>query len=560
MRTGLAAATSAAAVDTGVLVDAAGDDGSTGGGLGGGVRRRLASGSTVTKADAPALPVDEAAIGGSAAAAADGSVSGMSSSAAVPVAGAAALMPSQQRTEPPSSSQPAAVADAESPQPPIAPPAAAGPPRIPSVLFMVHFLATSPRMRLMMPLMLVTGLGMGVYNGACVATDCACCLNACAASCYACACVRRLSCAAAMLPPLTLPCASVVAHTCRPVDGQPRRVRPGRCVRRLRRRCLQLHVGTGDGDVGPPRAAPVVRPPVGFRVRHRLPGDVSGRVDVVEPRLHRCASRRGSGRGCCGGCRRCRCCGDRSRRCCRAAASHWRWRAQQGPRRPRACAAGHLVRSGCVSQTLRRPRAVSARFSFVLSLVVCTATLALPSATAGDSVLFTFTPATLQTFFPSGPQAPCAMAAIRFFNASGFSASAILSVTLASAGAAKNALSGGGGAGGGRTSLQFGLQLGCLLLAAGALWYMHTRVCSIDLMPATAAGAAADGKNGEMSTKDAASDWDGADSTSSAGSPVAVVVPAARQPASQAPAAINTATAPAAQAPLPPSADDGSEW
>jgi hypothetical protein len=86
----------------------------------------------------------------------------------------------------------------------------------------------------------------------------------------------------------------------------------------------------------------------------------------------------------------------------------------------------------------------------------------------GDSAWFSQLPATLQTFFPSGPEAPCAMASIRFYTALGFSVQAAVSVSLGKQ----------------RTPMaipyQFAALCVCLLIACSCLAYLHFFVHSID--------------------------------------------------------------------------------
>jgi len=81
----------------------------------------------------------------------------------------------------------------------------------------------------------------------------------------------------------------------------------------------------------------------------------------------------------------------------------------------------------------------------------------------GDSVWFSQLPATLQTYFPTGPEAPCAMATVRLFTAAGFGLTSAAGPFLRHAVAA-----------------QCALQALALAAAGGVLWHMHTRVCSID--------------------------------------------------------------------------------
>jgi hypothetical protein len=91
----------------------------------------------------------------------------------------------------------------------------------------------------------------------------------------------------------------------------------------------------------------------------------------------------------------------------------------------------------------------------------------------GDAVWFSQLPATLQTFFPVGKDAPCAMASIRFYFSIGFALSSALSLLMAAAVAA-----------------QLMFQCVCLGCAVACLWYMHRFVQSID---AAVPGSSTDG-------------------------------------------------------------------
>jgi len=105
----------------------------------------------------------------------------------------------------------------------------------------------------------------------------------------------------------------------------------------------------------------------------------------------------------------------------------------------------------------------------------------------GDAVWFSQLPATLQTFYPTGKDAPCAMASIRFYFSIGFAMSSLLSLLLASAVA---------------TQLMF--QCVCLGVAVACLWYMHRYVQNIDAsMPSPPADDAVAGGGDSKSGDDA---------------------------------------------------------
>lgn len=86
----------------------------------------------------------------------------------------------------------------------------------------------------------------------------------------------------------------------------------------------------------------------------------------------------------------------------------------------------------------------------------------------GDSVCYAYAPATLQTFFPTGPEAACAMASIRFYNAIGFSAATFLSTLLMSEGQSF-------------LPLQFGLLAVWVSISGLCLLHLNKNICPIDL-------------------------------------------------------------------------------
>jgi hypothetical protein len=81
----------------------------------------------------------------------------------------------------------------------------------------------------------------------------------------------------------------------------------------------------------------------------------------------------------------------------------------------------------------------------------------------GDSVWFSQLPATLQTFYSTGPESPCAMASIRLYTAIGFSVATLTSIALA-----------------GNAAPQFVFQAVCMLASGVSLWYMNKHVRPID--------------------------------------------------------------------------------
>ena len=81
-----------------------------------------------------------------------------------------------------------------------------------------------------------------------------------------------------------------------------------------------------------------------------------------------------------------------------------------------------------------------------------------------DPVYNSFVPATLQAFFPSGPEAPCAMASIRAMYSLGFAGQQAVSISLGQKYIAAQCV-----------------ELFIMLsLAASALYYLHNHICSID--------------------------------------------------------------------------------
>lgn len=88
-----------------------------------------------------------------------------------------------------------------------------------------------------------------------------------------------------------------------------------------------------------------------------------------------------------------------------------------------------------------------------------------------DPVFNSMVPATLQTFFPSGAEAPCAMASIRAVYSVGFATQQGISISLQGKRIAEQSL---------------GLMF-LMLFAAASLWYLHRNVCQIDLKQELAA-------------------------------------------------------------------------
>jgi len=83
---------------------------------------------------------------------------------------------------------------------------------------------------------------------------------------------------------------------------------------------------------------------------------------------------------------------------------------------------------------------------------------------AADSIFQSQVPATLQTFFPTSPDASCAMAGIRLCSALGTSSFVILTVLLSSAG----------------TWVVFAVVVLTLALSAVAARHLHRNICSVD--------------------------------------------------------------------------------
>ena len=88
-----------------------------------------------------------------------------------------------------------------------------------------------------------------------------------------------------------------------------------------------------------------------------------------------------------------------------------------------------------------------------------------------DPVFNTFVNATLQTFFSTGKQAPCAMASVRAVYSAGFATQQAISIALGPGTVHGQAL---------------GL-LALILFAAACLRHLHKRVCPIDAKAAPAA-------------------------------------------------------------------------
>jgi formate/nitrite transporter FocA (FNT family) len=97
---------------------------------------------------------------------------------------------------------------------------------------------------------------------------------------------------------------------------------------------------------------------------------------------------------------------------------------------------------------------------------ISTAVIVMSIAVIGfvDSVWNGFIPATLQTYFPIGNETPCAMAAIRICYSLGFSIQQVMSIMLGPTRLTEQAL----------------LLALFLSFSSGSLYYLHSRVCSLD--------------------------------------------------------------------------------
>ena len=97
-----------------------------------------------------------------------------------------------------------------------------------------------------------------------------------------------------------------------------------------------------------------------------------------------------------------------------------------------------------------------------------------------DPVLSSFIPATLQTFFPSGKEALCAMSSVRVVYSLGCAGQSLLSYALTDSGAP-------------RLAEQSAVLALVACVAGASLFHLNARVCKIDLVTADAGGAAATG-------------------------------------------------------------------